>query len=112
MRGGVLSGRSCSGATKISGMALAPAFCRGTEWCGGSIRVSLCVNDRTERGEFSGERTETITYLFERAGSYVLPAQKFTWWNPDDQSLRSKVLPIGNVEVRGSRATTPSSPAR
>lgn len=50
------------------------------------------VRDRTERGEFTGEREDAVTYVCERAGEITLPALAITWWDTDDEVLRREVL--------------------
>jgi len=50
------------------------------------------VRDRTERGEFTGEREDAITYVCERAGTSSVPALAITWWDTDDEVLRREVI--------------------
>ena len=57
------------------------------------------VKDDTERGAFQGTRTETLTYLMEKAGTYSLPAIKFVWWNPKSETLQSHELPAATFDV-------------
>jgi hypothetical protein len=79
-------------AKNMTGMALAPAPTRAPD----GIRVyrgNAEVSDKTERGDFSGQRTETVTYLVEKPGSYTLPAIRYDWWNPATKKLESKTLP-------------------
>jgi hypothetical protein len=79
-------------ADNLTGMALAPAPAKAPE----GIRVytgDAQVTDQTERGEFSGQRIETITYLVQQPGNYTLPAIRYDWWNPATQQLESKTLP-------------------
>lgn len=52
-------------------------------------RKSPQVRDNTNRGAIIGKRTETLSYMVERPGEYVLPKQTFYWWN----------LATGNVET-------------
>lgn len=37
--------------------------------------------DKVNRGSYLAERTQVITYVFERPGEYQLPKQTFYWWN-------------------------------
>lgn len=81
--------QSASGQTGIS---LAPASTVAPE----GIRVYAgepVVRDRTVRGQFSGERRETLTYLVQQAGTHTLPALRYDWWNPKTETLESKTLP-------------------
>jgi len=76
----------------MSGMALAPAPDTGPV----GIRVYTAdpeINDRIDRGTFSGERRETLTYLVQQAGQHTLPAIRYVWWNPETKTLESKTLP-------------------
>src|SRR5262249_43024653 len=45
-------------------------------------RKSPMVTDQTNRGELSGSRVETLTYICESAGTYELPGLSWAWWNP------------------------------
>ncbi|WP_336800398.1 hypothetical protein [Kaistia sp. MMO-174] len=37
--------------------------------------------DRSDRGTITGKRIDRATYVFEKAGSFALPAVKQPWWN-------------------------------
>ena len=50
------------------------------------------VDDRRDRGQLSGRRTDLITYVFEAPGTVRLPEIRYVWWNPDSQSLKTLVL--------------------
>ncbi|MGI9241093.1 MAG: hypothetical protein ACR2RV_09840 [Verrucomicrobiales bacterium] len=93
-------------ADQMTGMALIPAPLDATD----GIRVyppKAETSDSTERGDFSGERRETITYLVEKPGTLTFPEIRYTWWNPEKEELESKLLPAVTVEV----AAPPSPPA-
>lgn len=86
----------------VSAMALAPAPAAAPD----GVRVYAGqpeVEDKTERGEFLGERRETITYLFQKPGVVTLPAITYVWWNPERELLQSKRLPAVTVEVAQPR---------
>jgi hypothetical protein len=85
-------------AAQMTGMALAVAPTEGPD----GVRVypdQPELTDKTERGEFLGERRETLTYLLQTPGSIELPALTYVWWNPDDEELLSKTLPAVTVDV-------------
>jgi hypothetical protein len=46
------------------------------------------LRDLKERGEQRGERTETITYICERAGRAKIPGLRLSWWDVDDRELK------------------------
>lgn len=88
----------------ISGMALAPAT--GTSADG--IRVypgNVEIKDLLERGDFLGERRETMTYLIQKPGTITLPEIRYVWWNPKTEQLQSKTLPAVSFEVAPLSAT-------
>jgi hypothetical protein len=47
------------------------------------------ILDRSERGELNGERHDRITYVCQRAGRFVIPAAKLTWFDLDANQLRT-----------------------
>ena len=65
------------------------------------------LNDKVNRGDYLAERTQVITYVFEKAGEYLLPKQSFYWWNLETESyevieLEEHVLTIsGSVSAVG-----------
>jgi len=75
------------------------------------------VSDRTERGEFTGVREMSRSYVFERAGQYQLPAQDIYWWDVANQRLaktslaaqRVTVLPSSLVSADGSASKAEQS---
>lgn len=94
-------------AREIPGMALAPVPDAAPD----GIRVypgAAATNDKLARGEFLGERRETITYLIEKPGTIELPALTYQWWNPELEKLQSKTLPAVTFEVAAPAAVTSS----
>ena len=57
------------------------------------------VDDRTNRGNVEGHRTDKVTYVFEKAGSYTLPALVQPWWSLADGQARQEMLPGVTVTV-------------
>lgn len=83
---------------QIPGMALNPAPTESPE----GIRVypgQPVINDKLQRGEFQGERSETITYMLQQSGEVALPSIDYVWWNPDTETLESKSLPSVTISV-------------
>jgi hypothetical protein len=76
---------------QLPGMALSPVSPETPE----GFRVYVgdaATNDKLQRGEFLGERTETVTYLIQKPGVLVLPELTYVWWNPKTETLESKQL--------------------
>ena len=95
----------------LTGMALSPASTNAPE----GVRVygpQVETSDNTERGAFDGERRETLTYLLQKSGPVTLPALEYTWWNPKNETLESKVLSEVVLSVAAAPVTeTPGSEA-
>jgi hypothetical protein len=91
-------------AAQMTGMALAAAPTHAPD----GVRVYPGrpeVTDKTERGDFFGERRETITYLLQKPGTLELPALTYVWWNPKTKKLQSKTLPDVTFEVTATEET-------
>jgi len=73
----------------------------------GIYRKDPEVLDHSERGVLLGERRDTITYVCQRPGRFVVPAARLTWWNLDAKELRTIDFPARVLDV----ATNPAVPA-
>jgi hypothetical protein len=60
------------------------------------------VFDKSNRGMFTGTREESFTYIFEKAGSYVINEQVIYWWNIESNSLEKLTIPASSWSVSGS----------
>lgn len=74
------------------------------------------VNDRVNRGELTGERTDRITFICEQAGRYRIPDWRFQWWDPERETLVEEIVAGPTLDVTlnpafGSTATTPDRPS-
>ncbi|RXT57441.1 hypothetical protein B6S44_03210 [Bosea sp. Tri-44] len=69
------------------------------------------VDDRTNRGEVEGLRTDQVTYVFETAGTYTLPALSQPWWSLADRQARTQTLPGVTVTVAIGTAQPGTRPA-
>lgn len=64
------------------------------------------IEDRSNRGSVEGHRTDKVTYVFEKAGNYELPALSQPWWSLADKLARTETLPGVTVTVAAG-ATAP-----
>lgn len=64
------------------------------------------LTDKVNRGDYIAERTEVITYVFEKAGGYLLPKQIYHWWNLETQSLEAIELEEHALKISGTGNTT------
>src|SRR5262245_7609875 len=90
-------------ARDVPGMVL-PAFRFDRQDGLGVYPKSPAVEDRSERGDLTGRRVETVTYVCERPGSFALPALALAWWDPAAQKLNRVTLPAQTIEVAASPA--------
>jgi len=59
------------------------------------------LNDKSSRGELTGIRVESFTFIFEQAGEYQIPGQTFYWWNMQTQELTELTIPAKKWTVSG-----------
>jgi len=86
------------GAQDLPGMVFASL----PEWSADGLGIYVDrpeVRDRAERGSLSGERSDRVTVVCERPGSFRLPELRFQWWNPERQELHEEVIPALSIEV-------------
>jgi hypothetical protein len=50
------------------------------------------VNDVRTRTSITAERSDGITYLFEREGEVIIPAMEISWWNPVQSRAYKRTL--------------------
>jgi hypothetical protein len=56
-------------------------------------------DDRVERGHVEGSRTDKVTYVFVKPGTYDIPALAQPWWDLQAKQARSETLPGVRVVV-------------
>ena len=57
------------------------------------------VNDTIERGEITGEVTQTFVYICESPGVYTTPQRTITWFDLTTKKLRQETLASAHFEV-------------
>ena len=57
------------------------------------------VNDQINRGDLTGSRTDSVTFICEREGNYEIPELRFPWWDPEQDVLADKVIPARELVV-------------
>lgn len=65
------------------------------------------IDDRVERGDLTGRRTDRVTYVFERGGSFPLDAVAQTWWDLEGGRLRQAAGQGATVSVAAVTAPRP-----
>ena len=87
-------------AADVPGMAFPPLRFSPVEGLG-VYPDEARVEDAYHRGMLSGMRTESVTYLAERAGDFNLPDITLTWWDTAGEKLRRIELPGLQLSVSG-----------
>jgi hypothetical protein len=90
-------------ARDISGMVFSPLPLPRIEGLAVYPREPV-VQDRSNRGELTGERVESVTFVCEQPGRYTLPAHVVSWWDPQKQQLIERPIPEVVLEVAANPA--------
>ena len=91
-------------AKDVSGMAFTPMLYSKIENLG-IYPGEPTVEDTFARGDLTGTRVETVTYVFEHAGDFQIPDITLPWWDVDASELKHVVLPGLSLQVTGSPVT-------
>jgi len=67
------------------------------------------VEDKTDRGDLSGERVDSITWVVENPGQYGIPGIRFQWWDPVSSELKEQIIPGLNLNIPPTGASKPAS---
>ena len=67
------------------------------------------IQDHTERGEFIGERIDTVTYVSTRAGSFEIPELTLRWWDSSNGQWQTEKFPARLLAVADNPALATQS---
>ena len=96
-------------ANDLPGMAFPPLALQKVNGLGQYTKQPQ-VADTMQRGDFTGKRIETISYVCEQEGSFTIPAQQIQWWNPGTEVLKHIVLKEVQLEVLANPLLQQDSP--
>ena len=57
------------------------------------------INDKTDRGDLTGVRVDSITWVVEKPGTYEIPGIRFQWWDPDNRELKQQIVPGLSLDI-------------
>ncbi|HWL11284.1 MAG TPA: BatD family protein [Planctomicrobium sp.] len=57
------------------------------------------VTDISNRGSLTGERVESVTYVFEQSGTYTLLGFSLAWWKLDENALKRETIESRTISV-------------
>ena len=97
------------GAPDVPGMAFPPFPAPEMDGIG-IYRKPPLVMDHSERGQMQGQRQDIISYQCKRAGHFVIPAERFTWWDLDGQQLKVIEFPARALDVAPNPALASETP--
>ena len=61
--------------------------------------LQAAVDDRFARGDLTGTRVETATYVFEQAGDVEIPGIALSWWDIRSEQLQRIDLPGLSLQI-------------
>lgn len=93
----------------VPGMVLPPVAFESYDGLGVYPKPPV-VEDATQRGDFTGQRIDTVTYICETVGTYRLPALSIPWFDVDDEQLKRVELPAVTLEVVANPKLAVGSP--
>ena len=64
------------------------------------------VRDKSNRGDLTGERIDSIIWVVEKPGLYDIPGIRFQWWDPDSRELKQQIIPGLNLDIPPSPANS------
>jgi len=62
------------------------------------------VSDKSNRGDLTGERIDSIIWVVEKPGLYDIPGIRFQWWDPNNRELKQQIIPGLNLDILPSAA--------
>lgn len=60
------------------------------------------LNNSSNRGQATGSRVQTISYVAEEPGTYLIPSEDFFWWDTGAEMLKVLSTPAIEVVVTGA----------
>jgi hypothetical protein len=97
-------------APDVPAMIFAPFPATAVDGLGVYPKPPLVV-DHNDRGELRGERRDSITYVCERAGRFVVPAVQLSWFDLDAQKVRVIEFPSRTFIVSANSSLASVAPA-
>ncbi|MET0743253.1 MAG: hypothetical protein ABWY78_07785 [Microvirga sp.] len=67
-------------------------------------------DDRINRGAVTGHRIDKVTYVFERAGTFEIPALSQPWWDLATNAVQDVTLPGAKVVVAAAAPPVHAAP--
>ena len=88
-------------ASDVSGMAFAPIPIVDVSGISAYPKAPV-VDDRHNRGELTGTRVDSVTYVLEQAGEFEISEMQLLWWNPKSGQLNTETIPALRLTVEAN----------
>ena len=69
------------------------------------------VSDKSNRGDLTGERIDSIIWVVEKPGLYEIPGIRFQWWDPNNRELKQQIIPGLSLDILPSAADSATAGA-
>lgn len=69
------------------------------------------VLDVSDRGSLTGKRRDIISYVCQRAGHFVIPAERLTWFDLDTRALQTIEFPARTIDAAPAPGPASATPA-
>ena len=60
------------------------------------------ITDKTNRGDLTGVRNDSITWVVEKPGAFEIPGIRFQWWDPVNRELKQQIVPGMSLDIQPS----------
>jgi hypothetical protein len=90
-------------AQNVVAMVLPPISFEPVQGIGMYPDQPVLVDKGEERGEIrTGTRTESVTYVLEKEGDYLLPEINLFWWDLEKEKLQKETVPAMKLAVKSN----------
>jgi hypothetical protein len=69
------------------------------------------LEDRTNRGRYSGTRVDQVSYVLQQAGTFEIPSMAFHWFDLGSNRMRTETLPAVTLTVADNPSARTGQPA-
>ena len=90
-------------AQDVAAMVLPPLRFEPVQGIGMYPDQPVLVDKGGERGEIrTGTRTESVTYVLEKEGDYLLPEINLFWWDLEKEKLQKETVPAMKLAIKSN----------
>lgn len=94
-------------ASDVPGMAF-PPFQEAPIHGLGIYPAEPLVEDKSDRGDLQGQRTDALTYVCKTGGLVTIPARSVRWWDPVAAEMKHLDFPVLVIDIAAPPVPPPS----